>query len=104
MQKIKNAEKKTEMHILKIIHGFPPEYNAGSEVYTQSIVTELAKKNKLTVFTREENDYEADFKFRKETKGVIDFVFVNMPRSAGVPNSSNNCQFWWNERICKTEP
>ena len=46
------------MHILKIIHGFPPEYNAGSEVYSQSIVNELTKNNKLTVFTREENEYE----------------------------------------------
>ena len=68
------------MHILKIIHGYPPDYNAGSEVYSQSIVNELVKTNKITVFTREENDYEPDFKFRKETKGNIDFVYVNMAR------------------------
>ncbi|MCD4792407.1 MAG: glycosyltransferase [Bacteroidales bacterium] len=68
------------MHILKIIHGYPPNYNAGSEVYSQSIVNELAKTNKVTVFTREENDYEPDFKFRKETKDKIDFVYVNMAR------------------------
>ena len=68
------------MHILKIIHGFPPEYNAGSEVYSQSIVNELAKNNKLTVFTREENEYELDFRFREETKGDVDFVYVNMAR------------------------
>lgn len=69
------------MHILKIIHGFPPEYNAGSEVYSQSIVNELAKNNKLTVFTREENEYELDFRFRKETRENVDFVYVNMARS-----------------------
>ncbi|MEA3452431.1 MAG: glycosyltransferase, partial [Bacteroidota bacterium] len=68
------------MHILKIIHGYPPNYNAGSEVYTQSIVDELVKTNKVTVFTREENDYEPDFKFRKETKENVDFIFVNMAR------------------------
>ena len=69
------------MHILKIIHGYPPNYNAGSEVYSQSIVTELSKNHKLTVFTREENDYLPDFKFRKETNNNVDFVFVNMPRA-----------------------
>ncbi len=69
------------MHILKIIHGYPPNYNAGSEVYSQSIVNELKKNNKVTVFTRYENEYEPDFKFRTETKDGVDFVFVNMPRS-----------------------
>ena len=68
------------MHVLKIIHGYPPNYNAGSEVYSQSIVNELAKTNKVTVFTREENDYEPDFKFRKETRNNINFVYVNMAR------------------------
>ena len=68
------------MHILKIIHGYPPNYNAGSEVYSQSIVDELKKANKVTVFTREENEYELDFRFRKETKDNVDFVYVNMPR------------------------
>jgi len=68
------------MHILKIIHGYPPNYNAGSEVYSQSIVNELKKTNKITVFTREENDYLLDFKFRKETKDNINFVYANMAR------------------------
>ena len=69
------------MHILKIIHGYPPNYNAGSEVYSQSIVNELKKSNTLTVFTREENEYLPDFNFRYETRGGVDFVFVNMARS-----------------------
>jgi len=68
------------MHILKIIHGYPLDYNAGSEVYSQSIVNELSKKHKLTVFSRKENDYEPDFKFSKETKENIDFIYVNMAR------------------------
>lgn len=69
------------MHILKIIHGYPPNYNAGSEVYSQSIVDELKKNNKVTIFTREENEYLPDFNFRYETKDNIDFVYVNMARS-----------------------
>ncbi|NOQ28114.1 MAG: glycosyltransferase [Bacteroidales bacterium] len=68
------------MHILKIIHGYPANYNAGSEVYSQSIVDQLKKTNKITVFTREENEYIADFNFRYETKDGVDFVYVNMAR------------------------
>jgi len=76
------------MHILIIIHGYPPNYNAGSEVYSQSIVDELKKTNKITVFTREENEYIPDFNFRKETRGDVDFVFVNMARSKDGYNHS----------------
>ncbi|WP_066631086.1 glycosyltransferase [Labilibacter marinus] len=68
------------MHILKIIHGYPPYYNAGSEVYSQSIVDELKKTYKITVFTREENEYIPDFNFRRESGDGADFVFVNMAR------------------------
>lgn len=68
------------MHILKIIHGYPPNYNAGSEIYSQSIVDELKKTNKITVFTREENEYLTDFNFRTEMKNDVNFVFVNMAR------------------------
>ena len=57
----------TNMHILKIIHGYPPTYNAGSEVYSQSICNELSKHHKVSVFTREENPYTPDFGIRKKT-------------------------------------
>lgn len=52
------------MHILKIIHGYPPEYNAGSEVYSQSVCNEFSKTHKVSVFTREENPYARDFSIR----------------------------------------
>jgi len=69
------------MHILKIIHGYPPTYNAGSEVYTQSIVNELKKSNRVTVLTREENPFLPDFNFRFETIENVDFIFVNMAKA-----------------------
>lgn len=56
------------MKILKVIHGYPPLYNAGSEVYSQSICNELSKRHTVTVFTREENLYEQDFKIRTEKR------------------------------------
>jgi glycosyltransferase involved in cell wall biosynthesis len=52
------------MKILKIIHGYPPLYNAGSEVYSQSICNELSKEHNVFIFTREENPYEKDFQLR----------------------------------------
>jgi glycosyltransferase involved in cell wall biosynthesis len=67
------------MHILKIIHGYPPYYSAGSEVYSQSICNELCKKHKVTVFTREENPYQPDFSIRyhKEHQN-LQFFYINM--------------------------
>ena len=69
------------MHILKIIHGYPPNYNAGSEVYSQSICNELSKQHKVSVFTREENPYSLDFAIRHENANDnLDFYFVNNPQ------------------------
>jgi glycosyltransferase involved in cell wall biosynthesis/MoaA/NifB/PqqE/SkfB family radical SAM enzyme len=69
------------MHILKIIHGYPPNYNAGSEVYSQSICNELSKQHRVSVFTREENPYSPDFGIRQEKQtDNLDFYFVNNPQ------------------------
>ena len=68
------------MHILKIIHGYPPNYNAGSEVYSQSICNELSKSNRVSVLTREENPYAPDFGIRHhKANDNLDFCFVNNP-------------------------
>lgn len=69
------------MHILKIIHGYPPNYNAGSEVYSQSICNELSKHHKVSVFTREENPYSACFSIRKQKiNDNLTLYFVNNPQ------------------------
>ncbi|MBP7077049.1 MAG: glycosyltransferase [Bacteroidales bacterium] len=69
------------MKILQIIHGYPPEYNAGSEVYTQSVCNELAKQHEVVLFSREENDYALDFNFREtRTDSGIRHIRVNMAR------------------------
>ncbi len=68
------------MHILKIIHGYPTNYNAGSEVYSQSICNELSKYHKVSVFTREENPYSRDFAVRHQNENSnLDIYFVNNP-------------------------
>jgi len=68
------------MKILKIIHGYPPIYNAGSEVYSQSICNELKKRQEIVVFTREENLYAADHTIRQENRDGIQFYYVNKAR------------------------
>lgn len=69
------------MHILKIIHGYPPNYNAGSEVYSQSICNELSKYHKVSVFTREENPYAPCFSIREEkVNDNLTLYLVNNPQ------------------------
>jgi glycosyltransferase involved in cell wall biosynthesis len=69
------------MRILKIIHGYPPEYNAGSEVYSQSICNELCHMNEVFIFSREENEYAKDFEIREvHTGSAIRHFLVNMAR------------------------
>lgn len=70
-----------KMHILKIIHGYPPNYNAGSEVYSQSICNELSKHHKVSVFTREENPYSACYSIREQkVNDNLTLYFVNNPQ------------------------
>lgn len=52
------------MHILKIIHGYPPAYSAGSETYSKTVCDELSRYHRVSVFTREENPYVEDFSLR----------------------------------------
>lgn len=69
------------MHILKIIHGYPPNYNAGSEVYSQSICNELSKRHKVSVFTREENPYAPCFGIREQkVNNNLTLYLVNNPQ------------------------
>jgi glycosyltransferase involved in cell wall biosynthesis/MoaA/NifB/PqqE/SkfB family radical SAM enzyme len=54
------------MRIVHVIHGYPPRYNAGSEVYTQSLCRALARRHEVHVFTREEDPFAPDFAVRAE--------------------------------------
>lgn len=68
------------MKILKVIHGYPSDYNAGSEVYSQTLCQSLAKSHEVHVFTREENPFLPDYHIRKETEqGPVIKHIVNIP-------------------------
>lgn len=72
------------MKILKVIHGYPMRYNAGSEVYTQTLCHGLAKRHEVHVFTREEDSFAPDYRMRVETDPDdphIQLHIVNNPRN-----------------------
>lgn len=51
-----------KMKILKVIHGYPNRYNAGSEVYSQTLCQALIGQNhQVVVFTRQENAYLQEY-------------------------------------------
>lgn len=55
------------MKILKVIHGYPMRYNAGSEVYSQMLCQGLANRHEVHVFTRQENPFLPDYTMQTET-------------------------------------
>jgi glycosyltransferase involved in cell wall biosynthesis/MoaA/NifB/PqqE/SkfB family radical SAM enzyme len=71
------------MKILKVIHGYPMRYNAGSEVYSQTLCHGLARRHEVHVFTREEDAFAPDFRLRTECDADeprITVHLVNNPR------------------------
>lgn len=84
------------MNILKIIHGYPPKYNAGSEVYSQSICNQFVEEgHRVTIVTREEVPYRVDFEFRHEKiEDRLQFYYINMPRDKdGYQHDEIDTQF-----------
>ena len=71
------------MKILKVIHGYPMRYNAGSEVYSQTLCQGLADRHEVVVFTREEDAFAPDFHLRSEADADdprVRVYVVNNPR------------------------
>jgi len=65
------------MRVLKVIHGYPPIYSAGSEVYSQLLCHELSKKgHDVMVLTREELSGIADTAIRDEQDDTISAIKV----------------------------
>ena len=76
-QKIKNAKQK--LKILVVIHGFPPYYMAGSEVYTFNKCIELSKKHEVMVFTRIEDEFQRPYFITESIENGIKIIRVNKP-------------------------
>jgi glycosyltransferase involved in cell wall biosynthesis/MoaA/NifB/PqqE/SkfB family radical SAM enzyme len=72
------------MKVLQVIHGYPMRYNAGSEVYTQTLCHALAERHEVHVFTREDDSFAPDYALRREVDRDdprVTLHVVNMPRS-----------------------
>jgi len=72
------------MKIVQVIHGYPMRYNAGSEVYTQTLCHGLAARHDVHVFTREEDAFAPDYAVRRERDADdprVALHLVNMPRT-----------------------
>lgn len=72
------------MKILQVIHGYPMRYNAGSEVYTQTLCHGLAGRHEVHVFNREEDPFAPDFQVRTERDADdprVTLHVVNNPRN-----------------------
>ena len=72
------------MKILKVIHGYPMRYNAGSEVYSQSLCHALAERHEVHVFTRQENAFLPEYSMQREpdpSDPRITLHVVNMARA-----------------------
>ena len=66
------------MRILEVIHGYPPRYNAGSEIYTQLVSEGLSRNgHDVAVFCRQENPYVEEFGLNIEEKNGIRLYVVN---------------------------
>lgn len=72
------------MKVIQVIHGYPMRYNAGSEVYTQTLAQRLANRHEVHVFTREEDSFGPGFRLRAERDPDdprIIIHIVNNPRN-----------------------
>ncbi len=73
------------MRILKVIHGYPMRYNAGSEVYSRLLANHLVEAgHTVEIFSRYECPFEPDYALSTEfdsQRDIIRINLVNMPRS-----------------------
>ncbi|MGI0091133.1 MAG: glycosyltransferase, partial [Nitrososphaerales archaeon] len=73
------------MKILQVIHGYPMRYNAGSEVYTQTLCQALSRRgHEVSVFCRKEDPFRPDYEITTDVDSKepsIRLSLVNMPSS-----------------------
>ena len=68
-----------KLKILVVIHGFPPYYMAGSEVYAFNKCIELSKRHEIIVFTRIEDEFQKSYFLSESIENGIRIIRVNKP-------------------------
>ncbi|TXT58949.1 MAG: Glycosyl transferase group 1 [Promethearchaeota archaeon] len=69
-----------KLNVLKVIHGYPPYYMAGSEVYTYNLCNELSKFLDISIFTRIEDIYLPPYEVEVSKESGIKVIRVNKPQ------------------------
>ncbi|MBS0616196.1 MAG: glycosyltransferase [Verrucomicrobia bacterium] len=73
------------MKILQLIHGYPPRYSAGSEVYTQLLTHALISEGQeVKVFSRQENAFLPEYALTREKDPLeerVEVILINMART-----------------------
>jgi glycosyltransferase involved in cell wall biosynthesis/MoaA/NifB/PqqE/SkfB family radical SAM enzyme len=72
------------MKVMQVIHGYPMRYNAGSEVYTQTLCHALADRHEVHVFTRQEDPFLPEYAVDDEVDlgdGRIRLHVINLPHA-----------------------
>ncbi len=64
---------------MKIIHGYPPYYTAGSEIYTYTLCKELSNYVNISIFTRIEDEFKDIYEIDESNKNKIKIIRVNKP-------------------------
>lgn len=78
----------SKRRVLVVNHGYPPEFNGGSEVYAQMVALQLQNSGRcdcVAVFAREHDPYRPDFEIRAtvdELDGELPVYRMNYSREA----------------------
>lgn len=73
-------------HLVLINHGYPPLFNAGSEVYTQNLAHRMQAMGQcasVTVAAREQNPFQRDYTIRRTSDSLnaaLPVHLINHPR------------------------
>lgn len=71
------------MRVVQVIHGYPPDYEAGSEVYTRTVARGLADRgHEVHVFARIEDPFAPDFAGSTRQDGPVTVHLVNHARDS----------------------
>ena len=77
------------MRVLLVIHGYPRRYNAGSEVYTQTLAHALVDAGcHVEIFAREEDPFLPDYHLTKESDSLRHDITVHL-----VNHASSNSRY-----------
>lgn len=68
------------MKVLKVIHGYPPHYMAGSEVYSFNLVNSLKDMADVAVFSRIENPFKTRYEVDLDVQDTVPVYRINKPQ------------------------